>query len=178
MKKFLSYSLILLVVAVHSVSVGSEQPLTLSQRKSLFSGGNLQQRPLAPASAVSGNIKLEISNQSDSAIGAFVDATYGQEGLAIPFVISGLQDMPGMQITKSGRVFITTPAGIYQLGPDQGQRTNIELIQFKALPENLPGKMEKRLVHTTLKSIPYNDLSDLVIIVNPDGTVTFAKRNI
>ena len=113
-------------------------------------------------------LKIEFSNQSDTVMGAFFTLAHSGD-FVNPTVIFSYEDKGGYESPKNKRTFITTSAGVFLLHPDNPVNPSVyELIKY----EKGAGQQNSRVI----QRLPYTTTNDIIIIANPDGSVSIAPR--
>lgn len=136
--------------------------LSLAERKKLFAQSAQQ-----PSKAE--GRKFEFSNQSDQYVTVWIPTAQGcwQPTLLYPYTDSGI-----LNPIERGTIYIYTKATghfIMQMGLHESYR----------LINEIPSKETKgHSTVTTIKHMPYDQVRDVVVVINPDGSVDFTKRNL
>jgi len=112
--------------------------------------------------------KFEFSNQSDQFVTVWIQRT---EGCWYPIVVFPESDSGSLiQPMERGTVYIFTKAAgrfIMQMGEGEEYR----------LINETPGQEGKRQTNVRIiRSMPYDQVRDILIVINPDGFVDFSSR--
>ena len=161
MKNIIKNLLLSLILVITSQSVVSMQRPPR---------GRAQPQP-APAPAFSLGVqsvvtkKWELSNQSNQMAAAWV---YLSHRCWLPYFLAPERDSGVMNPIEDVQTnFIYTSAGFFMLSKHQ---------QTLRLSQEIPigpGRATTR----TIREMPWNEATDILIIVSPDGSVDFVKRN-
>lgn len=134
--------------------------LPLAERKKLFAAGGAR-----PAAVPLATRKWEFSNQSNQMAAAWV---WLGHRCWIPYTLTPERDSGIVNPTEEGgTTYIYTSAGFFLL---------IKQYQTLRLSKEVatgPGRSEARAI----REMPWNEATDILIIVSPDGSVDFVKRN-
>jgi hypothetical protein len=112
--------------------------------------------------------KFEFSNQSDQYVTVWIPTKQGcwHPTLLYPYTDSGI-----INPLEHGTFYIYTKAAghfIMQMG---------EHGSYRLINETPNREVRGHSAVVTIKSMPYDQMRDIVVVTNPDGSVTFSKRN-
>ncbi len=111
---------------------------------------------------------LSISNQSEQIVEAFVSTI--QAGRFLEDVTVQPYEDNDYVMRKNGRVKIYTQLGMFTLAPD-----NLEQPVSMVLSQNRAGHEGQILI---VQEMPYHELNNVILIANPNGSVSFAQANV
>ena len=112
--------------------------------------------------------KFEFSNQSDQYVTVWYPRSHGcwHPTLIFPYQDSGIETP-----IERGTIYIFTKATghfIMQMGLHESYRL------INVMPSrDVPGHANT----VVIKTMPYDQVRDVVVVISPDGSVDFAKRN-
>ena len=142
--------------------------MSLEERKKLFA--NAQERASqsqAQPQAQAASRKFEFSNQSDQYVTVWIPKA---QGCWHPTQLYPYQDSGILNPIERGTIYIYTKATghfIMQMGEHGSYR----------LINETPSEVKGHSKTVTIKHMPYDQVRDVVVVISPDGSVNFSKRN-
>jgi len=113
-------------------------------------------------------LSIEIANQSDELVGIFYVSPDSIPFLK-PVMVIPFEDSGALSIVKNSMIYITTRFGVFLLGPDdQNRPSKIVLSKFI----NREGSLDLKIV----ESMSYDSAQNIIVVVEPDGTVQITNR--
>lgn len=146
--------------------------LSLAERKNLFRSAAEKPSPVpiaTPAQNQSFLRKFEFSNQSDQYVTVWIPTSQGcwQPTLLYPYTDSGI-----LNPIEGGTIYIYTKATghfIMQMGLHDS---------YRLINETPSRETKGHSKVNIIKHMPYDQVKDVVVVISPDGSVDFTKRNL